>query len=172
MLENGKQLKRMLRLGWDIVLATPDITRSDFNTELEFTTKYLREDWNIGLSVLEEVGYLPVGETWSNVRQWIVSASQSVRGAILDAIQGYFRFSPTAQIALLTAQRQDFVVQRNLVRDDIQDVFVPFRDNPPAGVDSKIVDVIQVHIIVQRKVRDALNDRIAAIDVRLVELGV
>ena len=117
------------------------------------------------------MGYVPVNENWVTVRQWILSTPQKVRGAILSVVQFYFGFSPVAQIALLTRQRQLLLDPRNLIRDKIQNVYIPFRDNPPAGVDAEVIDVVKDHIVSQKKIRNALTERITEIDERIVSLG-
>lgn len=141
---NGKELKRVMRLGRDIILSDPAINRAAFRTTLESTTSFDIDDWDTVENVLLELEYV-ANANFNPTRNFWRDASNPQARVVRRQAEAFFPTSVAAQRASLTLNRDLAVIERNNRRDLIRDHFTPFIDTPPLGVSSEVVDGLREH---------------------------
>jgi len=166
---NGKELRRVMRLGRDIILADPTTNRATFRTELEAQTSFDIDDWDTVENVLLELEYVN-NANFNPTRNFWRDASNAQARATRNQAEAFFPTSVAAQRASLTLGRDRAVVERNSRRDLIRDHYAPFITSPPVGVSSEVVDGLRAQRTRTRAEQDAFNRLIDQIDNQLTNL--
>jgi len=139
---NGRDLRRVMRLGRDIILADPTTNRTNFRTALEAQTPFDIDDWDTVENVLLELEYVANANFNPTRNFWRDARNAQARATRLQS-EAFFPISNAAQRASLTLARDGAVIERNLRRDLIRDHYLPFISTPPAGISNEIVDAVR-----------------------------
>ena len=166
---NGKELRRLMRLGRDIIFANPLIAQGDFRAALERDTSFDRDDWDTVEAVLFELEYV-ADVNFSTTRVFWRGASDLQARVVRRQAEAFFPTSVAAQRASSTLARDNAVIERDNRRDLIRDHFTPFIDRPPVGVSAQVVDGLREHRNRIRAERQAFTRLIEQLDNTLAAL--
>jgi len=166
---NGKELRRVMRRGRDIILLDPTINRATFRTALEAQTPFDIDDWDTVENVLLELEYVN-NANFNPTRNFWRDASNAQARATRNQSEAFFPTSAAAQRAALTLGRDRAVIERNARRDLIRDHYAPFITSPPVGVSSEVVDGLRAQRTRTRAEQDAFTRLIEQLDNQIAAL--
>lgn len=167
-IESGKDLTKMLRTGWTVIIADPSISFAAFLVAINPT--WTQADWEDGYTILTELGYFSGSENWTRQKTWVTDKTIEQGRSILKIIRGSGTVSNTLLLRQLGAMIKVLRDEKNQIQDEITNAFEPFLIAVPIGVDQRVVGVVTQHQAKQRQSRDNLLIQIADLQKRIDEL--
>jgi len=169
-LANAQDFTKMLTAGVTQLRANPSIGAAAFSTYLT-GLGWTNEDWLVEQALLEAVEYVPAGSTFAVHRTFCTGLTNEQARAVGKLLVSEFKESTIGQIAQLKAQRDAITTLRNAVRDVLQNILIPWYQNPPQGTDPEIVTAVFERGMQRIAERDGYNLLIDQLDIKIAALG-
>jgi len=157
------------RLGVDIIRANPLFTQGQFRTELEATTRFTRQDWDVIDALMEELEYTLPDSNFAALRNFWLSTSNAQERNIRIHLGIQFFISDIGKIARLTTVRDGIRDARDALNADI-DAIQLWRDGDGLTAPQVVQSAVTERIRQIRDTRNGLNTELDLVQNQLAAL--